>query len=62
VAGFGCRPRLEAACGRALAAGARSYRHVAAILQRGLDRLTPGTPPAAPPVVHENIRGREYYH
>ena len=54
--------RLEAACGRALAAGARSYRHVAAILQRGLDRLTPGTPPAAPPVVHENIRGREYYH
>jgi transposase len=54
--------RLEAACARALAAGARSYRHVAAILTRGLDRLPPGTPPAAAPVVHENIRGREYYH
>jgi transposase len=54
--------RLEAACGRALTAGARSYRHVAAILKRGLDRLSPGTPPAAAPVVHENIRGPEYYH
>jgi transposase len=54
--------RLEAACARALTAGARSYRHVAAILKRGLDRLTPGPPPAAAPVVHENIRGREYYH
>ena len=54
--------RLEAACARALTAGARSYRHVAAILKRGLDRVTPGTPPAAAPVVHENIRGREYYH
>ena len=54
--------RLEAACGRALAAGARSYRHVAAILKRGLDRVPPGAPPAAAPVVHENIRGRDYYH
>jgi transposase len=55
--------RLEAACARALTAGARSYRHVAAILKRGLDRLPPGTPPAAAqPVVHENIRGRDYYH
>jgi transposase len=54
--------RLEAACGRALTAGARSYRHVAAILKRGLDRLPAGTPPAADPVVHENIRGRDYYH
>jgi transposase len=54
--------RLEAACGRALTAGARSYRHVAAILKRGLDRVPPGTPPAAPAVVHENIRGPEYYH
>jgi transposase len=54
--------RLEAACSRALTAGARSYRHVAAILKRGLDRLPPGTPPAAAPLVHENIRGPEYYH
>jgi len=53
--------RLEAACARALAAGARSYRHVDAILRRGLDR--PAEPPAATPVLdHENIRGRDYYH
>jgi transposase len=54
--------RLEAACARALTAGARSYRHVAAILKRGLDRATPGAPPAAAPIIHENIRGRGYYH
>ena len=54
--------RLEAACARALTAGARSYRHVAAILKRGLDRATPGAPPAAAPLLHENIRGRGYYH
>lgn len=53
--------RLEAACARALAAGARSYRHVDAILKRGLDRTTP-TSPTAPVATHENIRGRDYFH
>jgi len=56
--------RLEAACTRALAAGARSYRHVDAILKRGLDR-TPPLPAAEPPstpVAHENLRGPDYYH
>jgi transposase len=53
--------RLEAACARALAAGARSYRHVDAILRRGLDRRA-DTPAAAVSVTHENIRGRDYYH
>jgi transposase len=53
--------RLEAACARALAAGARSYRHVDAILRRGLDRAT-DTTAAAPALEHENIRGRDYYH
>ena len=38
--------RLEAACARAVAVGARSYRHVDSILKHGLDRL-PG--PMAPP-------------
>ena len=55
--------RLEAACARALAVGARSYRHVESILKNGLDRL----PSVAdvPPVqlgTHENIRGGGYYH
>ena len=56
--------RLKAACARALAAGARSYRHVDAILKRGLDRVAGVGDPAAAPlaVPHENIRGRDYYH
>ena len=53
--------RLEAACARAFAAGARSYRHVDAILKRGLDRTT-DTPATASVPAHENIRGRDYYH
>lgn len=58
--------RLEAACGRALAVGARSYRHVESILKNGLDRLPaldPGQAEASPPAApHENIRGGGYYH
>jgi beta-propeller repeat-containing protein len=52
-------PRLEAVCARALTAGAHSYRHVAAILKRGLDRTTPA-PTTDPVPAHENIRGRDY--
>jgi len=54
--------RLEAACARAVAVGARSYRHVDAILKHGLDHL--GLPEAAPPLprpVHEHLRGPGYY-
>jgi transposase len=56
--------RLEAASARALAVGARSYRHVNSILKNGLDRV------ALPerredqdhvPVDHENVRGADYY-
>jgi transposase len=56
--------RLEAACARALAVGARSYRHVEAILKHGLDRAPlPEAGPAAParPVVHDQLRGPTYY-
>ncbi|MHB8879789.1 MAG: IS21 family transposase [Myxococcaceae bacterium] len=56
--------RLEAACARAVAVRARSYHHVHTILKNGLDRLPglePGAP-TAPPVTHENVRGRGYYH
>ena len=55
--------RLERACTRALLAGARSYKHVDAILVRGLDQLPPA--PASPSAVaspaHENIRGPANY-
>jgi transposase len=56
--------RLEAACARALSARARSYRHVDAILKRGLDRLPiPGTqqPTKLSLADYENVRGGDYY-
>jgi len=55
--------RLEAACARAFAAGARSYRHVDSILKHGLDRLPreTGSEPRESPS-HENVRGADYYH
>jgi transposase len=58
--------RVEAACARAMKAGARSYRHVESILKHGLDRMpepTPVSPRVATqmPLVHGNVRGRRYY-
>ena len=55
--------RLEVASGRALAARARSYRHVESILKNGLDRLPAPDPGRrdGTPVVHVNLRGRDYY-
>jgi transposase len=55
--------RVDAACARALSVGARSYRHVASILQHGLDRAPAlDIEPRGPSVTHENVRGRDYYH
>lgn len=54
--------RLEAACTRAVGVGARSYKHVAAILKNGLDRLPlPESPKPANHVSHANVRGPAYY-
>ena len=56
--------RLEAACARAVAVRARSYRHVQSILKNGLDRvaLAPGDEaPRRLPLAHENVRGGDYY-
>ena len=57
------KERLEAASARAVGVGARSYKHVAAILKNGIDQL-----PLAEPnpentnhVSHGNIRGPAYY-
>jgi transposase len=54
--------RLEAACERALAARAHSYRSVESILRSGLDRqpLPPERPARAHPS-HDNLRGPGYY-
>jgi transposase len=54
--------RLEAACARALLAGARSYRHVDNILKHGLDRTpTPTEPVTLALPLHENVRGADFY-
>jgi transposase len=56
--------RLEAACARALAAGARSYRHVKSILKNGLDRVALEEPSEVNThrvIEHENVRGPNYY-
>lgn len=56
--------RLEAACARALAAGARSFRHVDSILKHGLDRVPPrvtAVETPSPVTTHENVRGPNYY-
>lgn len=55
-------PRVDAACARALMAGARSYRHVESILRHGLDRAAAVEGPRRSPVVHGNVRGGGYYH
>jgi hypothetical protein len=46
-----------------LTIGARTYGSIASILKTGLDRAfhDDATPEAAP-LLHANIRGRDYYH
>ena len=56
--------RLEAACARALAFKAYSYKNVESILKKGLDQqpLSASSPQTRLPLFeHENLRGREYY-
>lgn len=53
--------RLEAACGRAVTAGIRSYKGVHNILKHQLDRLEADQPTATPMPSHANIRGQNYY-
>ncbi len=55
-------PRLEAACGRALAIGSTSYRSVESILKNSLDRKPLQQKDESVPVCHSNIRGSHYYH
>jgi transposase len=58
------KPRVEAAAERALLCGAISYKSVASMLQRGIDKRavdSPETPSSAPAGHHGNIRGSEYF-
>ena len=53
--------RLDAACLRALQIDACGYKSVASILKRGLDG-PPATPdPDRAPILHDNIRGAQYF-
>ncbi|MBM4258004.1 MAG: IS21 family transposase [Deltaproteobacteria bacterium] len=55
--------RLEAACARALALQAHSYKSVASILRHGLDQQPLSPDRVSPPSIrHPNIRGPHYYH
>lgn len=55
--------RLEAACRRAMAIGACSYKSIASILQHDLDRqpLPKPVETVTPVVHHVNVRGPNYY-
>jgi transposase len=53
--------RVELACRRARAIGAPSYRSVQSILATGLDQLQPSPPTEERYVLHEHIRGADYY-
>jgi transposase len=53
--------RLEAACARALALGACSFKSIASILKHGLDAAAPDPAAEAVGIAHANIRGPAYY-
>jgi len=59
------KDRLEAACARAVALGAYSYKSIQSILSTGLDKQplpgTEKTTKTAAPADHANIRGPQYY-
>jgi transposase len=61
--GYG-KPRLEAACARALAIHSASYRSVASILKQALDQQPlPGDQASQAELpLHTNVRGPGYYH
>lgn len=56
--------RLEAACARAIEVGAFTYKSIESILKNGLDHLTTDGQKNAVSVqnlVHDNVRGSQYY-
>jgi transposase len=53
--------RVEAACGRALAVRALSYKSVESILRHGLDNQPLPTPSTRTHPEHRNVRGPGYY-
>jgi transposase len=58
------KPRLEAACERAHQLRITSFKSIESILKNNLERtpLLEETTPRQLPLIHENIRGPEFYH
>ena len=54
--------RLEAACTRALKAGALSYKSIKMMLKNNLENMPVDVQPSLPVIEHDNIRGTDYYH
>jgi transposase len=54
--------RVDAACERALAIGARSFTSVHSILKNNLDAKRPAPAADGPVIAHSNIRGPRYFH
>ena len=55
--------RVEAACRRGNHVGSTTYGSIASILKHGLDKaFAQQSPPEAPPLRHDNIRGPDTYH
>lgn len=56
------KPRVEAACARALAAGSLTAASVRFILKQGLDRISMEEPEQQQELpLHENVRGAESF-
>ena len=53
--------RLEAAAQCALLSDLATYKSMAAILKNGLDTLAPPPAGQTPPLLHDNLRGPDYY-
>jgi hypothetical protein len=57
------KERLEKAASRALAIGSYTYQSIESILKKGLDHeiLPEAAAPELEPIIHENIRGEDYF-
>lgn len=60
------KERLDAACHRATRIGGMSYKNIAAILRNSMDKVPLNSAETQPqttlPLLHENVRGSDYYH
>ena len=60
------KDRLEAACHRATYIGGMHYKNIASILSNSMDKVPIDSAETEPkstlPLMHDNVRGSDYYH